>query len=104
MSAWVRQACGAARSGVHGLLLQGWRNRELADTRVIRARLADLRMVPLAAAGWGAAWVGTWGAPAGIAGAAAGVALALIVAALRRSAMVLTIALVMAMVVGAGSH
>ena len=52
-------------------------------------------MVPLAAAGWGAAWVGTWGAPAGIAAAAAGVALALTVAALRRSAMVLTIALVM---------
>ena len=102
MSARTRQLVAAARSGVHRFLLQGWRNRELADTRLIRARLADLRMVPLAAAGWGAAWVGTWGAPAGIAGAAASVTLALIVATLRRSAMVLTIALVMAMVVGAG--
>jgi hypothetical protein len=71
--------------------------------RVIGARLADLRMVPLAAAGWGAAWVGTWGAPAGLAAAAAGVTLALMVAALRRSARVLSIALVMAMVVGMGA-
>jgi competence protein ComEC len=102
VSAWVRQLVAAARSGVHGVLLRGWRNRELADTRIIRARLADLRMVPLAAAGWGAAWVGTWGAPGGIAVAAACVTLALMVAALRRSAIVLTVALVMTMVVGVG--
>jgi competence protein ComEC len=102
VSAWVRQLAAAAGSGVHGFLRRGWRNRELADTRVIRARLADLRMVPLAAAGWGAAWVGTWGTPAGMAVAAAGVTLALMVAALRHSAIVLTIALVMAMVGGVG--
>ena len=59
-------------------------------------------MVPLAAAGWGAAWVGTWAAPAGIAAAAAGVAVALVVAALRRSALVLTVALVTTVMVGAG--
>ena len=102
MNDWVRQGVGAARSGAQGLLLRGWRNRELADARVTGAPWADLRMVPLAAAGWGAAWVGTWGAPAGIAATAACVALALTVAALRRSALVLTIALVIAMVVGAG--
>ena len=59
-------------------------------------------MVPLAAAGWGAAWVGTEGSPAGIAAAAVGVAVALVVAALRRSAMVLAVALVTAVIVGAG--
>jgi competence protein ComEC len=90
------------RSGLHGLLLRSWRNRELADMRVTRAPWADLRMVPLATAGWGTAWVGTLGAPAGITAAAVGVTLALAVAALRRSALALTIALVMAMVVGAG--
>ena len=102
MNNWVRQGVGAARSGAYGLVLRGWRNRELADARVTGAPWADLRMVPLAAAGWGAAWVGTWGAPAGIAATAACVALALTVAALRRSALVLTIALVIAMVAGAG--
>ena len=59
-------------------------------------------MVPLAAAGWGAAWVGTLGSLAGIAAAAAGVAVALVVAGLRRSAGVLAIALVTTAIVSAG--
>jgi competence protein ComEC len=101
VSARLRQLTGAARSGVDGLILRRWQHRELADTRLTRARWADLRMVPLAAAGWGAAWLGTSGAPAGIAATAAGVALALTVAALRRSALVLTIALVTTIVTGA---
>jgi len=102
VSARLRQLAGAARSGVRGLLLRRWQDRELADTGLTRARWTDLRMAPLAAAGWGAAWLGTWGAPAGTAVAAAGVALALTVAVLRRSALVLTIALVTTMVTGAG--
>jgi competence protein ComEC len=102
VSVWLGQRVGAARSGVRGLVLRGWTNRELADTRVMRSRWADLRMVPLAAAGWGAAWVGTWGTPGDVAGAAVCVTVALAVAVLRRSAMALTIALVITMVAGAG--
>ena len=59
-------------------------------------------MVPLAAAGWGAAWVGTWGSPAGIAAAAIGVTVAIVVAILQRSAMVLAVALVTTVIVIAG--
>ena len=59
-------------------------------------------MVPLAVAAWGAAWVGTQGSTAGIPAAAAGVTVALVVAGLRRSAMFLAVALVMAAIVGAG--
>ena len=59
-------------------------------------------MVPLASAGWGAAWVGTEGSQAGFAAAAAGVAVALVVAGLRRSAMLLAVALVTTAIAGAG--
>jgi competence protein ComEC len=59
-------------------------------------------MVPLAAAGWGAAWVATEGSPAGIAAVAAGVTVALVVAGLRRSAMVLAVGLVTTVIAGAG--
>jgi competence protein ComEC len=59
-------------------------------------------MVPLAAAAWGAAWVGTWGTAAVLAPAAAAVAVALAVAALRRSPLVLSAALVATVIMGAG--
>jgi competence protein ComEC len=59
-------------------------------------------MVPLASAGWGAAWVGTEGSQAGFAAAAAGIAVALVVAGLRRSAMLLAVALVTTAIAGAG--
>jgi competence protein ComEC len=59
-------------------------------------------MVPLAAAAWGAAWLGTWGGHAGTAAAGAGVTLGLAVAALRRSALLLAVALVTAVTAGAG--
>jgi competence protein ComEC len=62
----------------------------------------DLRMVPLAATAWGAAWLGTWGAPVGLAVAAAGVTVGLAVAAVRRSALWLTITIVMAAILGVG--
>jgi competence protein ComEC len=58
-------------------------------------------MVPLAAAAWGAAWLGTWGSIAGIAAAGAGVVVGLAAAALRRSALLLTVGLVGAVIVGA---
>ena len=59
-------------------------------------------MVPLAAAAWAAAWVGTWGTAAVIAAAAAAVAVALAVAALRRSLLVVSVAMVATVIMGAG--
>jgi competence protein ComEC len=99
---WLRRHLEAARTAVDGLVLRRWRNREHTDTQITAGRRADLRMVPLAAAGWGAAWVGTEGSPAGIAAAAVGVAVALGVASLRRSAMVLAVALVTTVIASAG--
>jgi len=67
-------------------------------------------MVPLAAAAWAAAWIGTWEVPAGIgaagvgaagiAGAATVLTVSLAVAALRRSALALTVVLVIAVMAG----
>src|SRR4029450_5366971 len=76
--------------------------RHCAEARITAGRRADLRMVPLAAAGWGAAWVRTEGSPVGIAAAVAGVAVALVAAGLRRSAMILAVALVTTVIVSAG--
>jgi competence protein ComEC len=59
-------------------------------------------MAPLAVAAWGAAWVGTWGGLAGVAAAEAGVMVGLAVAALRRSTLLLAVALVTAVTAGAG--
>ena len=101
MNARLRRHVEAARTGIDGLALRHWRSREPTDARVTAGRRADLRMVPLAAAGWGAAWLGTRAAPAGIAAAAAGVTVALVVAGLRRSATVLAVALVTTAIVGA---
>jgi competence protein ComEC len=96
VNARLRRLVGVAQTGADGLLLRHWRNRDLADARCTPVRQADLRMLPLAAAGWGAAWLGTGGAPSGIAAAAAGATVALVVAGWRRSAMLLTVALVIA--------
>jgi competence protein ComEC len=96
----LRRIQETARTGTDGLLSRHWRNREPTDARVTAVRRADLRMVPLAAAGWGAAWLGTWGATSGMAAAAAGATVALVVATLRRSAVVLTVALVTAAIAG----
>ena len=69
-----------------------------SEARSAPARPADVRMVPLAAASWGSAWLGTSEVPAGIAAAATCVAVGLAVAALRRSALALTVALATAVV------
>jgi competence protein ComEC len=93
---------GAARTGIGGLISRHRRSRQAANASVVPARSTDLRMAPLAAAAWGAAWVGTWGGLAGIAAAGAGVMVGLAVAALRRSALLLAVALVTAVAAGAG--
>jgi competence protein ComEC len=90
----------AARRVVDGLAA-GWRDRVPVDAHPPSAP-ADRRMVPIGAAAWGAAWVGTWQAPAGIAAVTAAVAVSLLIAALRRSALLLAIALVAAAVMCAG--
>jgi competence protein ComEC len=59
-------------------------------------------MVPAAATAWGAAWLATWEVPAGVAAVAAGFAVGLAVAALRRSVLALTVALVTAAMAGIG--
>jgi competence protein ComEC len=102
VNAWLPRHLEAARTGIDGLALRHWRNRERTEARITAGRRADLRMVPLAAAGWGAAWVGTEGSPVGIAAAVVGVAVALVVAGLRRSAMILAVALVTTVIVSAG--
>jgi competence protein ComEC len=107
VNARLRQLLGVARTGADGLLLRHWRNRDLGDAGCTPVRRADLRMVPLAAAGWGAAWLGTSGAPSGIAAAAGVATVALVVAGLRRSALLLTVALVIAAIASAafvGGH
>ena len=113
MITWIRRLVLIARTRFEGLLASRWRFREAAAGqsagqsagRSVRpnraaqsapARPADVRMVPLAAASWGSAWLGTSEVPAGIAAAATGLAVGLAVAALRRSALALTVALVTA--------
>ena len=118
MIAWVRRLVLIARTRFEGLLGSRWRFREAAagqsagqsagrsagrsvdrsSAQSAPTRPADVRMVPLAAASWGSAWLGTSEVPAGIAAAATGLAVGLAVAALRRSALALTVALVTAVV------
>ena len=101
MSVWA-QRLATARTGVDGLILERWRDRQRAPAPVTLARSADLRMVPLAAAAWGAAWVGTWGTAAVITAAAVAIGVALVFAGLRRSPLVLSAALAATVIMGAG--
>jgi competence protein ComEC len=101
VSVWA-QRLAAARTGVDGLIVDRWRDRQPAAAPVALARSADMRMVPLAAAAWGAAWVGTWGTATVLTAAAAAVAVALVVAALRHSPLILSAALVAIVIMGAG--
>jgi competence protein ComEC len=98
----ARRLVGAARTGIGGLVSRHRRSRQPANALVVPARSTDLRMAPLAVAAWGAAWVGTGGGDAGIAAAGAGVTVGLAVAALRRSALLLAVALVTVVTAGAG--
>jgi competence protein ComEC len=100
VSSRVRRLGRTTRSGVDGLVTRHWRGRQPAEGTA-PAHNADLRMVPLAATAWGAAWLGTWGVPGVIAAAGVGVAVGLAVAVLRRSALLVTVALVTAVIVGA---
>ncbi len=94
---------GVVRTGMDGLISRYRRSRQPASAPVLPTRLTDLRMAPLAVAAWGAAWFGTWGGLAGIAAAGASVTVGLAVAALRRSALLLAVALVTAVVAGSGT-
>ncbi|HET9779794.1 MAG TPA: ComEC/Rec2 family competence protein, partial [Propionibacteriaceae bacterium] len=102
MNSWALRPVEAARAGIGGLISRHRRSQQPANALVVPARSADLRMAPLAVAAWGAAWVGTGGGHAGIAAAGAGVAVGLAVAALRHSALLLAVALVIAVTAGAG--
>ena len=62
----------------------------------------DLRLAPLASAGWGAAWCGTAGGVAAWTVAAVGAGAVLAVGAARRSAWVLAVGLVIALLAAAG--
>jgi competence protein ComEC len=103
---WTRPLVLIARTRFEGLVASRWRSPEDAARQSpgqsagqsAPARPTDVRMVPLAAASWGSAWLGTSEVPAGIAAAATGLAIGLAVAALRRSALALTVALVTAVV------
>ena len=94
---------GAARTGMDRLLSRYRGSQEPASAAALPAPLTDLRMAPLAVAAWGAAWFGTWGGHAGIAAAVASVTMGLAAAALRRSALLLAVALVTAVGAGAGT-
>ena len=100
MSARLHQLARRARTGVDSIVGRRWHGRQPTDG-MAPAHSADLRMVPLAAAAWGAAWLGTSGSPTGIATAGAVVAVGLAAAALRRSALLLTVALVGAVIASA---
>jgi competence protein ComEC len=98
----ARRFVEAARAGVDGLVSR-YRRKQPASGLVVPARLTDLRMAPLGVAAWGAASFGTWGGYAGMAAAGATVTVGLAAAALRRSALLLAVALVSAVVGGAGA-
>ena len=101
MKAGPHRVVPAARTIVERLADRHWRGRQPAAATA-PARLPDLRVAPLAVAAWGAAWLGIWGAPAGIAAAGLGAVIALAAAVLRRSALLLTVALVIAVLLGTG--
>jgi competence protein ComEC len=94
---------GAARTGVGRLISRYRTSRQPASALVVPARLTDLRMAPLAVAAWGAAWLGTSGGHAGLTAIGASVTVGLAAAALRRSALLLAVALVTAAVAGTGT-
>jgi competence protein ComEC len=98
----------AAGTGIDELVARHWQSRQPLEGRLALGLSTDLRpstdlrMVPLAVSAWGAAWLGTWGMPAGIAAAAGAATVSVVVAALRRSALVATVAIVTAATVSAG--
>lgn len=105
MSTGLGQRLPSARGAVSGFVDRHWRGRQPFDAPTAAGSLnlrRDLRMVVIAAAAWGAAWIGSSAAPAGLAVAAASVTVATAVAAVRRSALALTLAIVITVVAGVG--
>ena len=101
MSTRLRRLVPAARNGVRGFIDRHWQGRQPPDAPPA-ARPTDLRMVPVAATAWAAAWIATSETMAGFAVVVASVAVGILVAALRRSALVLSVAIVMTAIAGVG--
>jgi competence protein ComEC len=105
VSMGLGQLLSAVRSGASGFVDRHWRGRQPLDTSTAAVSSdlrPDLRMVLVAAAAWGAGWIGTSAAPVGLAVAGAVVTVAMVVAVLRRSALALTLAIVITVVAGVG--
>ena len=106
MKARLRRLMAAGRSSVGRLTARHPVDRQSAAVppagRTVRAPSVDVRAVPLAAGAWAAAWLGTWGSSAGIGAAAAAGVIVLAASVLRRSALLLTVGLVIAVLLGAG--
>jgi competence protein ComEC len=106
VSTRLRRLPVAARTAVREFLERQWRARESVEVqaavRTIAVHPPDLRMVPVGAAAWGAAWVGTSETVAGLAVAATGVVVGVTVAVLRRSALMASIAVVITVIAGVG--
>jgi competence protein ComEC len=102
----LRRLLPAALTAVRGLRDRQWRARQSveawATVPTIAVHPPDLRMVPAGAAAWAAAWAGTSETAAGLAIAATGVMVGVTVAALRRSALMASIAVVIAVTAGVG--
>ena len=102
----MRRLLPPALTAVRRLLDRQWRARQSVEARAAVRTIAtyppDLRMVPAAAAAWGAAWAATSETVAGLAVAATGVVVGVTVAVLRRSALMASIAVVIAVIAGVG--
>jgi competence protein ComEC len=101
VSTRLRGLVPAALNGVRGFIDRHWQGRQPPDAPRA-ARPTGLRMVPVAATAWAAAWIATSETMAGFAVAAASVAVGVVVAALRYSALVLSVAVVMTAIAGVG--
>ncbi len=80
-----------------------WAAQQTRTPNPESAGTVDLRLVPVASAGWAAAWVGTWGTAGALAGAGAVAVLLAVAARLRRSPWLLSTALVVLALAGLGS-
>jgi competence protein ComEC len=100
VSTWIRQLLDAARVGARKVVAMHWRSRQPLETAA--AQSPDLRMMPIAATAWGAAWLATSGTTLGLVVAAAGATVGLAAAMLRRSALLLTLIIVISGIVGVG--
>jgi competence protein ComEC len=96
-----RRLVSAGRAGAHALADRHSPDRQSVEAPVT-GHSPDRRMVPIAMAAWAAAWVGTSGAHVALGVAALAVTVGCAVAALRRSAVILTVTIVASVIVGVG--